>query len=711
MPDTKKYETIQTADGINIRGVPIGTDDQILKPMVASLRSSSGAGVYDFEAIAKTQSRPSTAPTSLSGPSVSQPVKPETTVGGVFGGILRELGPTAAAGIAGLLIGGPVGAGVAIISVGITDLITPYITKFLNDRGMKQLDSKEAASELFTKMGIEKPDTKVEELFASGARGAKEVAQIISGGVIAQFGTPVVGVGNLLQESGKVVAAAPGKQVVGEIGAALGAMGGQEAAEKFFPDNEIMAVVTPLLGSLAGDMTATGIAGIADKVRELMTANKMDLPSAAAEAVRIAKANKVPVLLDDFTPTTAKGVSRRAKRETSTALKELRKQQDPARTSMVQRYIDSNDLPEGSTVRKEVQNAANDYLTKHDADWKAAVTCKNEILDAFPDTYIVDTSKTVDMINEIVEEISAGGDAGMQPILNKLYNWREMIQNKNLNQLEVHRETIGGFWTDKEMAGLKTTSTKKKINDIYISVRKDMGEFIKANGSAWISAKYEDTMSTLSTLSKEFSEAGTAAILKSRKAPMKAVKNAIFNEDPEIVRNIYKKLTPNGQASMRAAVIDQMIDNSTNQGELSPNAWAKQIKKFAGQNGVIISGDVDHLEAMKLVLDQTKRADIVTLAKEQLPFSEITGVTRGISALFMAKPVQTLSAMLGVTAARGWVIKQMESPRMRDLLLKYRAMPEAARASTRGQEALKRMGEVVRGYAIAEDETSKRQGR
>lgn len=637
---------------------------------------------------------------------------PQTTLGGTLGGMIHEAGPTAVAGAAGLALGGLPGAGLGMASVAVTDLLTPAITNFMNERGMNELDSKESVAKILSAVGIEDADTKAEEFFKSGARGVKEAAQFIGAGLLAQVGTPIIGELTRLQQGGAALTAGKIKQLVGGFGSEIGAESGHEGAMalsekvKFLSGpktSAILDVAMTLGGAVVGDMSLSNTVDLVENVSKLIKTKNMSIPDAIQEVLTAGKAQGVDILTSDFDPTGNRAaLDQQAVRERiSGGTRELRSPAELQRENMIDRLADEYNVNRNTKVSEELDKVNADFWAKRDGEWSAASNKRDEVYAAMDEVGgEVSTPKTLELIDNMRARLVEGDNKKMQPLIEELTNWEGMLSNKSLSTLEDHREYIGQIFKDPNIITLKNKTTNKEKKEIYRMLREEMGEHIQANGTDGDFKKYEDAMAELSTLSDDLKKAGIPAIMNSRGSSITAIKNSLFNESPEEVKKIYQRLTPEGQANARSALITKMLEESKTLGKLSPNQFAMKLKDYGGQRGILFdAADNSHLESIQLLLERTAKDQANYLESTMIPGEGMPGFSRAIAGIVLKNPVLGIGGLLGAAASRGWVVRQLEKPAARDAILKYRSIPAAKRASTEGDEALKRLGEIIRGYA------------
>lgn len=704
---------IKTKDGIEIRGIPQETmsNEALLKQMVSSLRGSSGAGAYDFATVAQTQARPTEMGTSLTGTPEQRAQlapEPETTFKGITDPIVKELGPVALAGMIGFATGGLPGAAIGISSVALTDIFSPPIAKFLNKKlGTNQIDSKEMVDRAAEALYFEKPDTPMEKLFLAGAKGLKEGVQFLSGASTLKTGANILGAGTKIQQIGQTLAANPLAQTVGSLFSGVGAEGGSQIAEAQ-EMGPIMSMIMTMGGAMIGDMTGTGIVDLAQKAQKLMVAKNMDMPEATQEVLDLAK-GRVDIVRSDFTPATIEGVDARNVREAVRGgTRNLRYPQSQQRDAMVRSL--ENDFGEASgSVSNKLNAVAEDFFKKRDATLTEFTTNKHEVLNRLSEAGdSVPTPTVNNIIDEQIAKLEKINNPQNDPIELALRGWKERFSDlaenpsdKSLNTLEELRKDIRQ--TFKGIEGGPRQRGDVVTTSLYDALKDDMAEYIKkADPTGMDYIKWRDADKELAILMKDFKTEGISAIMSNRDTPIGAMRNIIFNSEPDVMKIVYDKLPPGAQDNARGAFISGMVKDSTDLGNLSSNTFARKLDDYLDQYNVLFPEENSgHVSAIQKILESTSRAEKTELIQDMFPGENLPGGSYGLARLIAKNPAIGIPVALSSVVSRGVLVRMTEKPPLRDLFIKYDSIP-SSELNTVGGEILKRIGEIMRGYLATE---------
>lgn len=703
---------IKTKDGIVIQGIPQEAmgNEPLLRQMVASLRASSGEGSYNFADVMQAQARPEGTGTSLTGTPEQQaqltPPDPATTVGGALGGAARAAGPTGIAAAIGL----PLAAAERI-----THAITPFIADFVNEKlGLKgtkyeQMNSQEMYDFIADKMGVERPDTPAEQLVASGARGAAEALGALGTGGALQIGKPALGTGSLAQGVGKVLAEQPLKQVVGGALSGVGAEGGAQIAESK-DMGPVGSILLPLGLGLAGDIAGTGLVDAATRVNKLITARGMDLPDAAAEAIRLSQ-GRGEIFLSDIDPKTSGAEAGRSFRETTSGgTQDLRLQRNFQRRQNIYDTMDDFGVVEGDYYARDI---VDDFITKRGDlvdKWKGEKTEVIERLshggmdigEDLPVEYTVDISKTLDLIESTRADLSSLNDSSLQPIINTLTNWEGSLDGKNLVQIEFLRKRLRNAFKDPNLAAVKDDGSKL-AKKVYDSLNQEMGEYITKQGGPEDFRKWKTSNEALASMMGDFEISAVQNLIKKGEFTPSLITSFMRNNDKEMLETLYDGLSTEGRNRARSAIMADMAKDATDLGDLSPNQFAREIADQGEKHRVFFrEEDGAQLEGLRKWLEITKR-DEFSAGSAARPGSQLPGGQYALARGLWADPRIGIPVALAGKLGAGKFSKWLERGDVRDLMIKYAAIPED-KIATAGQELGKRIGEMYRSYMAATED-------
>lgn len=211
------------------------------------------------------------------------------------------------------------------------------------------------------------------------------------------------------------------------------------------------------------------------------------------------------------------------------------------------------------------------------------------------------------------------------------------------------------------------------MDRVYGAIKQELGDFIEASGrdrNAWESAN-----TNLHEMAKELDDAALRAALNKGTVNKEIASKLLFSKSKSEVELLYKNLDAKGQASARAAILEDVatrsLDNKTKQ--LSPVQFLGNLGSAEKQTGIFFSGaDKNAIDGLTRYLNLTKRAgefnyDPSTGQKLLLPtIAGMIGHSLGFAGTAL---------VAGATYGLG---RLYETPGVRNLLLK---MPKVAAGS------------------------------
>ncbi len=630
---------IKTRDNI-IVNIPEGVDPNgaEVREYVASIREIAGPGEYTFETTEAAKQR-------LAAPQVEQPpVKPKTTVGGLLGGLVRGAGPTAtAAGIGGVLAG-PVGAGVGAAGVEVTKAISPGITNFINKTfGTNYGDARTALTALFDQMGVPKPDTAAEKIFESAAEGAAGAMGSVGLGTAMTAGAKLVPTAT--QAIGQTLASQPIQQITGGIGAG----GAQRLAEEAGagPVGQIAAGLGgSVLGSVVGQPRAR--IGATAPVQEAEEAGVRLLTSDVAPPQTFVKrwvqsiTEKIPVF----------GTGR------------LRSKQQAERVAAVRDLIQQYGADDVANLSDDI---VDDLLKTRSANISKWATAKDDVITKLSDD-IVPVNNTVSAIDDQIVKLESLGTAEMDPVIARLADWKDAIQDQDLKNVELLRKQLGESFKAPELAGVRSTG-ERALSSIYGAVKKDMSDYIREVGGQADLNKWEISNKHLSEMMRDLDIPALKRVLNRGEATPEIVNSLLFSKNRSDVSKLYNQLSEPGRSSARTAIIAKAVEQAGGEA-ISPDRFANAVKRLGSQTGVFFKADdLKEVEGLVRVLDATKRAGQAAVTP---PTGIQTVIPVGAAGLasFFGGGLEGFLGAVGTGAGVGGAARLYESKPVRDILMK-----------------------------------------
>jgi len=462
------------------------------------------------------------------------------------------------------------------------------------------------------------------------------------------------------------IASQPIQQVAGGAGAGAGAefvreQGGGTGAQ--------------IAGGLLGGMAGAGGAGVA----QALSAPRVAVPAAVTAAERAS----IPVMASDVAPPQTfmgKNLQQVGERIPLAGTGGLRATQQDARVAAVKDVLTgygagAEGLPD--KVWRSVSTKRSDELTKY-------AKMKTEAIGSVNSAGEVPVAATTAAIDNEIANLSRISSEGFAPAISILRRWKNDIQGKSLEDIEILRKQIGEEFKAPELSAVSGVA-QKSLNRIYNPLREDMGAFIRANGGSREANKWMIANRRLSELAGDLDKQALKSVLRNGDATPEAVNNLLFSQKRSDVAALYRALTPEGRANARAAVMDKVFrDIGGDMEAISPEKFITAVKKQGNSIGVLFSPEeAQRIGGLVKALNLTRRAGeagVVTNTGQQgvalAGFSGLTGLVGGLLG-GAATAGTTVAGTVATAGAIGGLARVMESRAARNILLQLsKAKPQ-----------------------------------
>lgn len=391
-----------------------------------------------------------------------------------------------------------------------------------------------------------------------------------------------------------------------------------------------------------------------------------------AERMRVAQeAGIEPMTTDIMPPKTFVGKFAQAtgERIPLAGTGDVRAAQQGQRTEAIRNVLREYGAVEAAQASDDVMAS---LLSKRSKDVNKYATAKSEVIQKLSDKGVVNVEKTVNTIDGEIAKLESLKTKGAKPAIDLLNDYKNSLQDQNMNNIELLRKQLGEELKAPDMASVKST-TEKAVGNIYGSLRDDMGDFIKANGDRNDFNKWMISNRRLSDMMGDLKNTTLKSTLAKGDATPELVNRMLFSQKLSDIKTLYKGLTPSGRANARSAILHQAVEKSGGIDNFSPERFGTNLKKLSKSTGVFFTGkDKQALDGLSKALEITKRGGIAGV-------KPTTGAELGV----MATPT-ILSWWLGsdpatglaATAGVGGLARIYESKPVRNALIKLANAPK-----------------------------------
>jgi hypothetical protein len=589
--------------------------------------------------------------------------QPIATGQGVMGAVTRGLAPIATGAAIGALAGAPfagVGAVPGAIAgagamAGATLVADPLVGAINSLFGTQYTMPTQAIEDLLTRAGVPQAKTAAERILQSTVTGATGAGGLASTGRAIQAAAAPATVS---REVGRQLGAQPVAQVAGGAGAGAAGAGAREAE---------LGTAAELAASLVGGV-AGGVAGQRATMPRT-TGGRQPLPPEIAQA----ESERIRLLTSDIRPPRTfpeKILQTAGERIPFVGTSGMRQAQQVERIDAVRNLLRDYGADDVARLSDDVMK---DLLRKRSSDIQKYTKAKKEVINRLSDKGIVPVTQALQAIDDQIAILTRRRTEGSDEAIERLKQIKDDLKERDLFQLEAYRqdELAKIFMDDpaRPMSIAARDAGEKALRAVYDPLRKDMIDFIKQVGERRDVDKFMVANKRLSETASDMRNASLKSVLLKGDVKPEVIENLLFRGKPSEVRAVYSKLTPQGRATARAAILakagkDATVDVAEGQ-VISPDKFANNVKKMGDSVGVFFSGDdLKRIEGLTRVLNITKRAT-------QAAAAPATGV-QAVPFLAADALLEFFGGRTGATVAAasvGGLARIYESAPVRNLLL------------------------------------------
>ena len=386
----------------------------------------------------------------------------------------------------------------------------------------------------------------------------------------------------------------------------------------------------------------------------------------------------VPVLTSDIRPPETfmgKAAQRVGERIPIVGTGPIRAEQQKARADAVRSFLSDYGAVDVSDLSDSI---VSDLAARRSGQLSKYTQNKTEVIERLSGKGTVPVPRALQAIDDQIADLARRRTEGADEAILRLQEIRSDLQNRDLFQLEAYRkdELAKVFMDDpaRPMSISARDAGEKALRAVYDPVRKDMGEFIKANGERKDFDKWSISNKRLSELSDELDVSAFKSVLKLGKATPEVVNQLLLNKKPSSVRLLYNSLTPEGRSIVRTSLLSQIaqkaeVDLPDRTKTYSPDRFNSELKKIQPQIDIFFRGDDrKRIEGLSRVLQVTRRAGEAAVTtptgQEIVPFAAGT---------FLTDLLGTQGAAFLTAGGIGAMARIYESAPVRNRLLRIQA--------------------------------------
>lgn len=380
----------------------------------------------------------------------------------------------------------------------------------------------------------------------------------------------------------------------------------------------------------------------------------------------------VPVMTSDIMPPTTRAgqLTQSVGEVMPLGTAGMRREQQVARQNAVENLL----ADYGVTVDRDLASEVVSNLNQNRAATINRYTdMKQNVIQQFAGRGDVPATKSVSAIDGLLNDLRAENlPQQLNPLIRQLEDVRNSLTGPgDLAKIEANRKTLFDLKADPNLASISSKS-EKAFTKVYTALNEDMGDFIKANGTAKDFNLWKAANTKLARTADELRVGSLKNVLNKGEFDPTLVTKMLAGSKPADVRTLFTNLNKDGRESARLLLIQDAAKRAMNKetGDVDPNKFARAVADMSDNFGQFFSGsDLRRVNGLAEVLRATSRAQAAQFLPrtgEQLMPLATMGGFGGVGTLLGLSFGQGVA----MSAAFGAAKRFYESKPARDLLLR-----------------------------------------
>lgn len=346
-----------------------------------------------------------------------------------------------------------------------------------------------------------------------------------------------------------------------------------------------------------------------------------------------------------------------------------RREQQVARQNAVENFLADYGVTADRDIASEVVSNLNESRA---ATINRYTGMKQNVIQQFAGRGDVPATKSVTAIDGLLNDLRAENlPQQLNPLIRQLEDVRNSLTGPgDLAKIEANRKTLFNLKADPNLASIPDKS-EKAFQKVYNALNEDMGDYIKANGTAKDFNLWKAANTKLARTADELRVGSLKNVLNKGEFDPTLATKMLTSAKPADVRTLFTNLNKDGRESARLLLIQEAAKRAMrNTDEVDPNKFASEIGKLSDNFSQFFSGsDLRRVKGLAEVLKATSRAQsaqFLPRTGEQLVPLTVMGGFGGLGT-FLGLSVPQGMAMSAVFGASK---RFLESKPARDLLLR-----------------------------------------
>jgi uncharacterized protein YcbK (DUF882 family) len=348
----------------------------------------------------------------------------------------------------------------------------------------------------------------------------------------------------------------------------------------------------------------------------------------------------------------------------------MRREQQVARQNAVENLLADYGVSVDSDLASEVVSNLNQTraatINRYD-------TMKKNVIQQFAGSGDVSATKSVSAIDDLLSNLKAENlPQQLNPLIRQLEDVRKSLTGPgDLAKIEANRKTLFNLKSDPNLASIPDKS-EKAFQKVYTALNEDMGDYIKANGTAKDFNLWKVANTKLARTADELRVGGLKNVLNKGEFDPTTVTKMLTGSKPADVRTLFTSLNKDGRESARLLLIQEAAKRATNKetGDVDPNKFAREVMGLSDNFSQFFgASDMRRVKGLAEVLRATRRAQEAAFqprtGEQLVPIATMGGFGGLGTVLGLSFPQG-----VALSAAFGASKRFYESQPARDLLLR-----------------------------------------
>lgn len=431
--------------------------------------------------------------------------------------------------------------------------------------------------------------------------------------------------------------------------------------------NDAAALATDLGLGVGLGAAANGVARAAGAGYRALTGS---MAPEAAQAIRFAEQNNVPLTTTDVIPPTSR-VGRAAQTTAENipfvGTSGMRAAQQESRSQLVQDF--ANRFGEYSPAE-----VVNSLKSKSSGIRKAAGNRLEQVQNAMAGINI-QPSRAIQQIDEEISSMQKLGGAADNETISKLKTYRdELTRNAgpngpvamDLQQLSALRSQ---FRQDvKGERQVLIDRSQAAVNRVYKAMTGDIDSAIGNNLGSDTLRRYKQADAVYADEATKLQNTRLKNVLMKGDLTPEVVNNMLFSKNKSEIQSLYNSVGQAGRVQMRNGIIGKAMEKSGG----SPDQFLRQLNIMSNQTGIAFKGeDAAYIRGLKNYLESTKQA-------ARAGVSTPTGQQAVPLIIGFGTAINPKAAAIG--AGYGLLARMYESKAVRNAMLRLANTPRGSSA-------------------------------